>query len=787
MPFMGGAGGAIGGALTLKAVITLANKQFLRSIDEVDARTKRMVKRWQGMSRIFAAGALAITIALAASVGVAADFEQSMANMDSVAHTTRAEFKMLEDQALSLGTTSVYAAREVADAMYWLASAGQRAHDIAQTLPGVLTLAAATGHDLAATTETVVSVLSAFRYGAEQTDRVVNSMAATIGSSLANMHKMTEAMKYAAPVAKSIGHEIEELNAVLGLFFNAGLEGSRAGTAYRLVLLSLVKPSEDFTKILDAMGFAVEDVNPQLNKMADIIDTLNDAYFDAGDVVQSFGRRGATSMLYLLLVGGDALRQMEEQVTGTTAAQDMMRRQMDSLASQTKVLKNALAAAGITLGKVLLPVMRDLVDWALRGVAAISLMSPSMAEATVKSLALAAGLLGILSVVGRLAPVLLGATGPLALLATGVVGIGIAHELATGKLEDYISQLDGASEAEKKSLESKIQWQLFWATMTDWKTYARSIAAGGDAAALAMAVVTTGTENLLDAMFAGTEKAESIIDSWSETYKSVMEEAAAASQLMIDKMRLADLLAEQAEARNQRQEERRKKSSDALKRAAKAEIDAMNAKTAAAIAASNTMDELRAQEQKEMEFAKDGFVHVMDAMAVSMQESVDATGPILKQLVMSALTAMADVVEGHVRTAMTNVLLAQAESLGILSIQGFFDPTSWAKILPMMLKAAAAIAAIKVIRSKLSFHSGGKPPGEGYYWVRDDEHVIDPHKARRGGYGASYQDTLPVGGGIGGITIQIGNITITDPEIDVDKLVRRIGMRVEGELARAGA
>ena len=100
MPFMGG---AVGGALTLRTAITLANKQFLAAMEAVDAKTGAVAGAMKRHSRTFAIGAMIITAALAGSVKAAAAFEQSMANMDSVAGATRAEFAQLEAQAISLG------------------------------------------------------------------------------------------------------------------------------------------------------------------------------------------------------------------------------------------------------------------------------------------------------------------------------------------------------------------------------------------------------------------------------------------------------------------------------------------------------------------------------------------------------------------------------------------------------------------------------------------------------------------------------------------------------------
>lgn len=833
MPFMGS---AVGGALTLRTAITLANKQFLAAMEQVDRKTGAIARGMQRHSKRFAIGALVIGAALAGTVRAAAAFEQSMANMDSVARTTRAEFAQLEAQALSLGTTTVYNATQVADAMYWLASAGQRAAEISSTLPGVLMLATATGHDLADTTETVVSVLSAFQYEAALTDRVVNSMAATIGSSLANMHKMTEALKYAAPVAKAAGQEIEDLNAMLGLFFNAGLAGSQAGTSYRRVILGLLKPNTDFVKILSAMDMTIADVNPKMNDMADIVDTLRDRFFNATDVVESFGLRGATSMLYLMEVGGDALREMKENVTGTTAAQDMMRRQMDTLQSQLTILKNAFHGAAIKLGSALLPALRKGAAWVMRLAAALASMSKPMAMATAKSMAMGGALLGVLSIVGRMAPLLGAAAGPIGLIAAAVVGLGIAHTIAKGKLASYIEELEGATEAEAENLQSKIKWSLVWATVTNWKMWTRALAAGTNATAAATAVMKTLTEELLDAMGLTSDAATTIVDGMAAQIKAANEQAARETKAMMDKLQLAERLVqeseglrtaaeERAKAREKAVEQRRKlmwvrfkqqeekgatATSDAFRKVYEELERRLAAGGAISIAEAKWLQLGRAadwagekykgfagtteevaerhraamqQIKEEAEWVTAGLMNAMNQMGAAMTAAVEEGGSLFAAMGKAALSAFADMFEALLSTAIAEIVLEQFKTAGILTIKGFLNPANWLKILPAMAAGAAAIAAVKTVRSKLKFHEGGKPPGEGYYKILSDEHVFNPHKARRGGYGSTYRDTF---GALESIEIHLHDVRIERDGRPVGEIAIDLADQLRGELARGG-
>jgi hypothetical protein len=524
-----------------------------------------------------------------------------------------------------------------------------------------------------------------------------------------------------------------------------------------------------------------------MHDMADIVDNLRDRFFNATDVVESFGLRGATSMLYLMEVGGDALREMEENVTNTTAAQDMMRRQMDTLQSQMTIMKNAFHGAAIKLGSALLPALRKGAAWIMRLAAALASMSKPMAMAAAKSMAMGGALLGVLSIVGRMAPLLGAAAGPIGLIAAAVVGLGIAHTIAKGQLTRYIEELEGATEAEAENLESKIRWSLAWAVATNWKTWLRAVASAGDTTKMATAVATTATEELLSAMGFASDAATTIVDTLAAEIKAANEEATRETKAMMDKLQLAERLVQESERlrteADERAAEREKRSLDRSKNRWSAYAEGQK-ETWDNLVEWNTESMRKIAE--EAEWVTAGLMNAMNQMGAAMAAAVEEGKSMFAAMGKAALSAFADMFEALISTAIAEIILEQFKTAGILTIKGFLNPANWAKILPAMAAGAAAIAAVKTVRSKLKFHEGGKPSGEGYYKVLSDEHVFNPHKARRGGYGSTYRDVIPAGGagGIRSISLSIGQVHVHN-DADVDRLARnspehRAGVETHG-------
>ncbi len=337
------------------------------------------------------------------AVNVSQKFEQSMANAASVAGATGEELARMTALAREMGSKTVFSASDAADALYYMASAGYKVDQMADSIQATLNLASATQSDLAFTTNTVIATLNQFGLEANQAERVTNVFAAAIGNSMANMEKLSTSMGYVGPVANSLGYEIEEVTGALSVLYNAGYDGSTAGTALRQVLVSLMNPTSAALGVFEELGLSFEDVNPATNDLATIIDKLGAAGMDTSQAMKVFGARAGPGMLTLLSAGGDAVRDMTESITGTNKATEMADTQLNTLQGQLKLLKSELEEIAISFGDVLIPMIRQFIQKYISPLTA-KLMGLSMGtKKNIVTIALLAAAIGpLLLVVGKL-------------------------------------------------------------------------------------------------------------------------------------------------------------------------------------------------------------------------------------------------------------------------------------------------------------------------------------------------------------------------------------------------
>jgi len=210
-------------------------------------------------------------------------------------------------------------------------------------------------------------------------------------------------MGYVGPVANSLGYEIEEVTGALSVLYNAGYDGSTAGTALRQSLVSLMNPTSAALGVFEELGLSFEDVNPATNDLATIIDRLGAAGMDTSQAMKVFGARAGPGMLALLSAGGDAVRDMTASITGTDKASEMAATQLNTLQGQVKILKSELEEIAISFGDVLIPIIRQFIQKYISPLTAKLMWLSMGTKKNIVTIALLVAAIGqLLLVVGKL-------------------------------------------------------------------------------------------------------------------------------------------------------------------------------------------------------------------------------------------------------------------------------------------------------------------------------------------------------------------------------------------------
>lgn len=226
-----------------------------------------------------------------AVVKMAGDFEQQMAKVSSIAQAYGGDLESLKQNAMDLAETSRFGATEIAEAYEYMGMAGWKTNQILEGTPGIIDLATASGEDLATVSDIVTDGLTAFGLKAEDTSRFVNVLAEAARSSNTNVSMMGESFKYVAPVAGSMGYEIEDIGVALGLMANSGIKASMAGTTLRNMLQRMAKPTKESEMAMDRLGLSLADDEGKMYSFKEIMEQIRKGFSEINMPMEEYNAR----------------------------------------------------------------------------------------------------------------------------------------------------------------------------------------------------------------------------------------------------------------------------------------------------------------------------------------------------------------------------------------------------------------------------------------------------------------------------------------------------------------
>lgn len=337
------------------------------------------------------------------------DFEKQMNRVKAISGATGKDFEAMEKQAIDLGASSVFSATEVAQAQEELASQGFSVNEIMAAMPGLLDLAAVSGGDLAMSAQAVGSGMNQFAIEGKDAIRVADVYARAAADTNAETADMAEAMKYAGPVANSLGLNLEETAAAIGIMSDAGIKGSQAGTSLRTGLARMAKPTEAMEEKMKELGLSFFDSQGKIKPLDQIIGELQGSFkgltkeqkLAATETL--FGKNAMSGMLALVESSPGEFKKLEDSLVNSSGAAKTMADTMNSgLAGAFEELSGKLETAGIIIGEKLAPHIENLSNWIGSLIDKFNALSPEQQDQIVKWGLILAALGPVLWIFGKI-------------------------------------------------------------------------------------------------------------------------------------------------------------------------------------------------------------------------------------------------------------------------------------------------------------------------------------------------------------------------------------------------
>jgi len=216
------------------------------------------------------AGLGGLTLALQrggeAAVGMALEFETSLAKIVGLVGASREQVQAWGDDILDMAPRVAKSPQELADTLFFVASAGVEAGKEMEVLEAAAKASAAGLGDMSLIADVATSAMNA--YGAENLSaaEAVDVLIGAVQDGKAEPEDMAGSFGRVIPIAAEMGVEFHEVAAAVAAMSNVGLDASESVTALRGVMSALLKPTKEAEDVLAEYGLSSAELRRQLRE-----------------------------------------------------------------------------------------------------------------------------------------------------------------------------------------------------------------------------------------------------------------------------------------------------------------------------------------------------------------------------------------------------------------------------------------------------------------------------------------------------------------------------------------
>ncbi|MEA5253339.1 phage tail tape measure protein [Enterobacter bugandensis] len=422
----------------------------LARVSQQQARLSRVKGRYQAGKSLAggaaAAGAAGVGIATAGTMaGVKLltpgyDFAQKNSELQAVLGVEKQspEMEALRKQARQLGDNTAASADDAASAQIIIAKSGGDAAAIQAATPVTLNMALSNRRSMEENAALLTGMKSAFQMSNDQIAHIGDVLSMTMNKTAADFDGLSDALTYAAPVAKNAGVSIEQTAAMVGALHDAKITGSMAGTGSRAVLSRLQAPTGKAYEAIKELGVKTSDSKGNTRPIFAILKEMQRSFeknnlgtSQRGEYMKTiFGEEASSAAAVLMTAASsgklDQLTAAFKASDGKTA--ELVKIMQDNLGGDFKEFQSAYEAVGTDLFDQQEGSLRELTKTATKYVLKLDgWITNNKTLASTIGLIVGGGLalIGVLGGIGLIAwPVITGFN--VIMAAAGVLGANLA-------------------------------------------------------------------------------------------------------------------------------------------------------------------------------------------------------------------------------------------------------------------------------------------------------------------------------------------------------------------------
>lgn len=319
-------------------------------------------------------GALAGAAVIGAVGRLTISFEDAFTRIASLSNASAADVAAWRDQVLTLSGETAQAPQDLADALYFLASAGLETSQVMPVLEASAQGAAVGLGDVSTVARITANALNAYAGSGLQASEVTDTLVAAVREGSVEPDEFADSLGRILPIAEQAGVSFQDVAASIASLTNIGLNAFEAVTAMRGALQAIAAPGTLAAKAMDSVGLSAQDLLDAISEggLYGALGVLDDAIKANTDTQAEYigtfraiipNVRALTGVLGLTGQEASKVQAIFDNVSESTGS---LARALEITAGgpgfQMRQLMAELQELAIRVGTSLLPLATDLAD-----------------------------------------------------------------------------------------------------------------------------------------------------------------------------------------------------------------------------------------------------------------------------------------------------------------------------------------------------------------------------------------------------------------------------------------
>lgn len=343
-------------------------KQFSTGLQNAERKMKKFAKKMdrmgRNMSRNFTMPLLGAGLA---AVKLGTDFEKSFAKIENLVGITGSELDNFKESVKKLSGETAKSPQELAEALFFVTSAGLRGKDALEALEASAKASAIGMGETAVVADAVTSVMNSYGSEIMSAGKATDILTALVRAGKVEAEEIAPVIGKVVGIASQMGIGFEEVAASMATFTRLGMPAAETATGLRSLLNGMISPTQQSKEALHSIGLTFDQLRHIIKEkgLADTLIFLMDAFKGNKEGLSKLipNVRAFTTILSTAGAQGETYRQILDDITNSTGLVDKgFENVTKTTAHKFQQALSNLKKSAIEFGAILLPVVSKILD-----------------------------------------------------------------------------------------------------------------------------------------------------------------------------------------------------------------------------------------------------------------------------------------------------------------------------------------------------------------------------------------------------------------------------------------